>query len=323
MAALLPQRLDTLDSFEAERVLSDGSDGGTLNVLGRCGATPVLLKLARLPLPSEAEPLRAFLRSLALSPRMPYSGAEYGFYAANGVSVDVIAPHSPSLCASDAAAQALLARHVERATAVPQRLVRETPALYAAAHAPHIASIPAAALSWVYKILAKEKEVERLLLDVPGTNGFLMNTDPKWASHPAVEGLYCLALVHSRDIASLRSLRGAHLPLLRALRAQCLATIEATYGVEGSAVRAFVHYPPQFYHLHVHFTSLNVAMGCGCFVERAHLLDDIIDNLERDASFYETVSLTVRLGQGDALQSRYAEAAADANAADAKKPRVD
>ena len=39
-----------------------------------------------------------------------------------------------------------------------------------------------------------------------------------------------------------------------------------------------MHYPPQFYHFHVHFTNVSVAMGVQ--TERAHLLDDIIDNIE-------------------------------------------
>ena len=80
---------------------------------------------------------------------------------------------------------ALLAKHVTRCTAQPSRLVRETPALYEAAHAPIIAALPPSALAWVYKILAKEKEVERLLLDVPGEDGFLLNVDPKVMCHAA------------------------------------------------------------------------------------------------------------------------------------------
>jgi hypothetical protein len=60
-------------------VLSDGTEGGTVNVFGRCGDVPVLLKLARLPLPA-ADGLAALLAKLRLAQRMPYSGAEYGYY---------------------------------------------------------------------------------------------------------------------------------------------------------------------------------------------------------------------------------------------------
>jgi hypothetical protein len=62
-------------------------------------------------------------------------------------------------------------------------LVRETAALYDAAHAPLIKALPPAALGWVYKILAREKEQERLLHDTPGDDGFLLNVDPKACAH--------------------------------------------------------------------------------------------------------------------------------------------
>ena len=74
---------------------------------------------------------------------------------------------------------ALLEKHVARSTAQTAHLVRETAALYAAAHAPLVAALPPAALGWVYKILAKEKEEERLLHDTPGEDGILLNVDPK------------------------------------------------------------------------------------------------------------------------------------------------
>jgi m7GpppX diphosphatase len=82
-------------------------------------------------------------------------------------------------------------------------------------------------------------------------------------------------------------------------------------------------YPPQFYRLHVHFTALSVAIGAGHFVERAHLLDDVIENLERDGEHYARASITVRLGEGDALQQRYVAAAAAAlGEGGAKKARL-
>jgi len=80
LSTLLPERLTSLSSFDAERVLSDGAEGGTVNVLGHCEDVPLLLKLVRLPLPSGSSGLAALLAKLRLAQRMPYSGAEYGYY---------------------------------------------------------------------------------------------------------------------------------------------------------------------------------------------------------------------------------------------------
>ena len=172
-ASMLPHRLGSLSAFTLERVLNDGGEGGSVNVLGKVGGVSVLVKIVRQPLPTDADALLPFLQSLQLAPRMPYSGAEYGYYASEGVSVDVVSPHAPSLAADAVQAQMLLSRLVERSTAQPAVLVRETPALSTSAHAPVSAALPPAGLDWLRKILAKEKEVERVLLDVPE---FLLNS---------------------------------------------------------------------------------------------------------------------------------------------------
>ena len=54
-----------------------------------------------------------------------------------------------------------------------------------------------------------------------------------------------------------------------------------------------------------HFCQgLGVSIGGGCHIERAHLLDDIIDALEADSEHYARCSLTIRVGEKDELWSR-------------------
>ena len=108
-----------------------------------------------------------------------------------------------------------------------------------------------------------EGETERLLFNDPTEDaGFLLNTDPKWTTHPdhnttpkamwnghaSTRDLYCLGLCHRRDVKSLRDLRREHLPMLRAMAETGRRVIRETYGLEDHSVRVFVHYPPQFYH---------------------------------------------------------------------------
>lgn len=46
---------------------------------------------------------------------------------------------------------------------------------------PHIEALPAAAAAWVYKILEKKKEVDRLLFeDTDPEVGFMLHPDLKW-----------------------------------------------------------------------------------------------------------------------------------------------
>ena len=339
----LPDRLESLEGFHVESVLNDGKESGVVALLGTfpgC-ATPAVVKLSRPPIPlDDPDALAAAVR---LSERAPYSGMEYGYYhgvvdpaVMKSVSVDVLYPGCLAAETEEARAK-LLSKHVSRNTAQAPKIVRETPSSYAAKHVPYMRSIPEGAIGWVYKILNKEKEVERLLYDDSNPNhGFLINVDPKWTTHPETtragwrdavtaanvrekatafgsntahanaayaNELYCLGLCHRRDVRSLRDLRAEHLPMLRAMLRKGREIAAETYGVPTESLRCFVHYPPQFYHFHAHFT--HVAVDFGVSTERAHLLDDIIENLERDGEHYAKCGLTMRVGERDELWKRF------------------
>ena len=339
----LPDRLESLEGFHVESVLNDGKESGVVALLGTfpgC-ATPAVVKLSRPPIPLDNPD--ALAAAVRLSERAPYSGMEYGYYhgvvdpaVMKSVSVEVRYPGCLAAETEEARAK-LLSKHVSRNTAQAPKIVRETPSSYAAKHVPYMRSIPEGAIGWVYKILNKEKEVERLLYDDSNPNhGFLINVDPKWTTHPETtragwrdavtaanvrekatafgsntahanaayaNELYCLGLCHRRDVRSLRDLRAEHLPMLRAMLRKGREIAAETYGVPTESLRCFVHYPPQFYHFHAHFT--HVAIDVGVSTERAHLLDDVIENLERDGEHYAKCGLTMRMGERDELWKRF------------------
>lgn len=71
-----------------------------------------------------------------------------------------------------------------------------------------------------------------------------------------MDKLYCLALVHRRDVRSLRDLRSEHLPMLRNVLQRGAEAIKDTYGVPQEHLRVFMHYLPSYFHLHVHFVHV-------------------------------------------------------------------
>lgn len=76
------------------------------------------------------------------------------------------------------------------------------------------------------------------------------------------------------------------------------------YNLPASKLRVYFHYQPSYFHLHVHFTKLGYdAPGCG--VERAHLLADVIQNLQSDPQYYKTRTLYFPLRADDGLLSRF------------------
>ena len=78
--------------------------------------------------------------------------------------------------------------------------------------------------------------------------------------------------------------------------APCQEAILRRYRVAADRLRVYLHYLPSYYHLHVHFTALGFeAPGAG--VERAHLLAEVIDNLEPSAK--EVAEKITQLGGVD------------------------
>jgi len=193
-------------------------------------------------------------------------------------------------------------------------LINETYHMYSTVVQPYIQSIiDSGSLSWINNVVEGKKEAERLLVN---HEEFVINVDTKWRTHPpplttprsewynhpSTSDLYCLGIVKDSSITCIRDLRGHHIPLLKAMVKEGLAAIKSTYGVQvENQIRIFVHYQPQFYHFHIHFTRLENEVGCS--VERGHLVSDIIQNIEMDSQYYVKRMLTYKLKKGSPLEN--------------------
>ncbi|GES99499.1 HIT-like domain-containing protein [Rhizophagus clarus] len=194
--------------------------------------------------------------------------------------------------------------HIRKYSFQPRFLIRETPHIYETIVKPYIESIPPNRIQWVYNILSKKSESERILLEVEEeSTGFILLPDMKWDT-VTLENLYLIAIVHRRDIRCIRDLNDSHLPLLKNLRRQILQFVPQKYsGIRSDELRLFVHHLPSYYHFHVHVTHLrNDTIAGGIAIAKAYLLDDIIENLEKFAQdYYKKVTLTYILGENDPL----------------------
>ncbi|NXP61958.1 DCPS diphosphatase, partial [Chloropsis cyanopogon] len=160
---------------------------------------------------------------------------------------------------------------------------------------------------WVYNILEKKAEADRIIHENPDpSNGFVLVPDLKWNQNQ-LDDLYLIALVHRREIKSLRDLTAEHLPLLRNVLQEGKEAIVKRFGVPGSQLRIYLHYQPSYHHLHVHFTALGYDAP-GSSVERAHLLADVIDNLAMDSMYYQKRALTFPLRADEPLFKKFQEA---------------
>lgn len=197
-------------------------------------------------------------------------------------------------------------KHVKKYLSQETFLVEETGEDYRSISLPYIQS-QHLGVQWVYNILEKKAEANQIVYEDSDQDvGFVLLPDFKW-DQKQLNDLYLIAIVHRRDIKSLRDLTAQHLPLLRNIRQKGEKSILERYGVQASKLRVYLHYQPSYYHLHVHFTALSYdAPGSG--VERAHLLSDVIQNLQADPEHYHNRTLSFPLRADDGLLSKFKEA---------------
>ncbi|XP_033729907.1 m7GpppX diphosphatase-like, partial [Pecten maximus] len=111
-------------------------------------------------------------------------------------------------------------------------------------------------IQWVYNILDKKSESDRIVFeDACPKDGFILLPDMKW-NRKELSQLYLVAIVHTREVLSLRDLNHTHLPCSTISCKRGMEAIRKKFGVKPSKLRMYVHYQPSYHHFHVHFTHL-------------------------------------------------------------------
>ncbi|GAA5952853.1 hypothetical protein JCM3765_002986 [Sporobolomyces pararoseus] len=305
-----------LKTFEYERTLSEDPRALVVYLLGSAvpegseQRAPAILKVEKTPYePGEAVSLasaEAWSRLETKTCNDIYS-TSLAWFAPGRSKADV---QLTSICPATE-------KHILKYSVQEYRLVRETPQLYSSIVKPYIDSIPPATIKWVYGILEGTAEAENVLYrdDDPKT-GFVLTPDLKW-DQKTMTALYLLVLTQDRSIQSLRDLTPEHLPLLRNIRQQSQRAAIEKYGISKGELRFFVHYQPTYYHFHVHVVHVNYESFSGITVGQAHLLDDVIDNLEMEEAdgpserggYYSRKTFTYALGTNHKLYEGLSSAA--------------
>ncbi|XP_068596544.1 m7GpppX diphosphatase [Brachionichthys hirsutus] len=198
-------------------------------------------------------------------------------------------------------------KHVNKFKHQESFLVEETKEDYSTITLPYILLKRGLNVQWVYNILEKKEEVDRIVYEDPDPNlGFVLLPDMKW-DQKNVDTLYLIAIVHQRDLKSLRDLTSEHIPLLLNIFNKGQVAILDRYKLPANKLRVYLHYQPSYYHLHVHFTKLDYDPP-GCSVERAHLLANVIQNLHNDPEYYKTWTMYFPLRESDELLGKFKKA---------------
>lgn len=155
-------------------------------------------------------------------------------------------------------------------------------------------------VEWVHNILDKKAEVDKVIFEDPDLrHGFVLLPDMKW-NGTELESLYLVAIAHNRNLKSIRDLNRSHLPLLKNILEQSTRIISEVYGVAPCKLRLYCHYEPSYYHFHVHINHIRFDCA-GKDIMRAHLLSDIIDNIEMKSNYYQEKTLSYMVAENTLL----------------------
>jgi len=88
--------------------------------------------------------------------------------------------------------------------------------------------------------------------------------------------------------------------MLEKIKEKGYETIQEKFGLKKDQIRAYFHYQPSYYHLHIHFTSLKYEAP-GTYCGKAHLLSTIIDNIKIMPDYYQKVTIAFYIGEFQGL----------------------
>ncbi|KAM8733767.1 m7GpppX diphosphatase [Acanthopagrus schlegelii] len=283
-----------LSGFSVSKVLSDSAREKNIFVHGKLADQEAVIILEKTPIREDtlAELLSGSTLKLELKNDIYSTYRLQAPSHLNEIKTTVVCPATE--------------KHVKKYQRQESSLVEETGEDYRSITLPYIQK-QSFSVQWVFNILEKKAEADRIVYEDPDPKvGFVLLPDFKW-DQKQVDDLYLIAIVHPRDIKSLRDLTSEHLPLLQNIFQKGKEAILQRYNLPASKLRVYLHYQPSYYHLHVHFTKLGYdAPGCG--VERAHLLADVIQNIQSDSQYYKTRTLYFPLRADDGLLSKFKEA---------------
>jgi len=230
-------------------------------------------------------------------------------------------------------------KHVAKQRAQQRVMLIETKELYEKITLPLVEAMPASRVAWVDNILEGRAEAERVMARGGGEgedDQWVLLPDMKWDHRTAAaalaelkkleqendekgegkvapetlaaasdraksarDSLYAQLVFRDEKLKSLRDIDGETAPRVEAAVSAALDFIKDEYGIPRSSLRAFFHYHPSYWRLHVHI------VGPQAFPDddagRAHLVGDVFEAVRAQPQWWRERALSVRSFRGDEL----------------------
>lgn len=195
-------------------------------------------------------------------------------------------------------------------------MIKETPEMYQRIVHSFILSQPEDRTLWIQHIIDGTSEKESIYChrrfveqnkqlymvesdNINHNTGYIILPDSKW-DRKTLSGLYLLGIIYDNQ-STLYSIRDLHQPthlfMLQSLLEDINHVILQQFGLNPNMIRIYFHYHPTFYKLHVHITH-NLLELPGMITGRAHLLEDVIDNMKTfGIDYYKKKTIVYTVGQ--------------------------
>ena len=143
---------------------------------------------------------------------------------------------------------------------------------------------------WIYNIINGKNEQDQIIFQ---DDQFILIPNYTWVNKK-INYLHLLSFPLDTSLRSLRSLEGNHVPLLKHLKKITLKKIKECYDLDENQIKAFIHYAPSTYHLHIHFVHI-YHPNCESSTEYSYFLDDVIYNLSIQSNYYQNHNIRKRV----------------------------
>jgi len=141
--------------------------------------------------------------------------------------------------------------------------------------------------TWAYNIIDHIAEMDRIIYE---DKDIILIPDYKWNN--LLDSLHILCFFKDKKLYSIRELVSSHLKLLQDTLVNCKKTINEKYKIPEENLLIYFHYHPSVWQLHIHFMNIKL-INNSILIPRAHLVNQVIENLKIDSDYYKKVKLEV------------------------------
>lgn len=139
---------------------------------------------------------------------------------------------------------------------------------------------------WIYNIINGEAETEHILCK---TKNFILIPNYTWDKKD-ISKLRLLIIFTDKSLASIRDLTPDHIDIIEEAYDTSLALIKTLYDINSNKIRAYFHYRPSTYQLHMHLDCIDNT-HIDALVERSHNVINVIQNIKLCGDYYKKIKL--------------------------------